>query len=162
MLWIYLNNSIKNYEELLCIWAASGRWLGLAHPSGPAVSMGWQPTAEAGELTMALEWRRLRSILVTGGETGGGGGSGRMPAGWTLDLRRWETHQGLASMMVRSGGSKPTVLGDASHRGAWLAGRRAAQPQCPARGGAGRVERRPEAAVHVEALAAARAEGSRW
>jgi hypothetical protein len=74
---------------------------------------------------------------------------------------RWETHQGLASMTARLGGSKPAVLGGASHRGAWLAGRRAAQPQCPARGGAGWVGRRLEEAVHVEALAIARAEGSR-
>jgi hypothetical protein len=74
---------------------------------------------------------------------------------------RWETHQGLASMTARSSGSKPVVLGGASRRGALLAGRRAAQPQCPTRGGVGRVGRRPKAAEHVEALAVARAEGSR-
>jgi hypothetical protein len=93
---------------------------------------------------MALGWWRLRSIPVAGGETGGGGGSGRMPAGWTLELRRWETHQGLASMTARSGGSKPAVVGGTSHRGAWLVGRRAAQPQCPARGGEGEVGGEPE------------------
>jgi hypothetical protein len=73
---------------------------------------------------------------------------------------RWETHQGLASTTSCSGGSKPVVLGGASRRGAWLAGRRAAQPQCPAWGGAGRVGRGPEAAMHVDALATARVEGS--
>jgi hypothetical protein len=93
---------------------------------------------------MALGWWRLRSIPVAGGETGGGGGSGRMPAGWTLELRRWETHQGLASTTARSGGSKPAVVGGTSHRGAWLVGRRAAQPQCPARGGEGEVGGEPE------------------
>jgi hypothetical protein len=112
---------------------------------------------------MALGWWWLRSIPVTGGETGEGGGSGE-DAGW-VDTQieavgRWETHQGLVSTTMRSSGSKPAMLGGASRRGAWLAGQRAAQPQCPARGGAGRVGRRPEAAVHVEALAAARAEGS--
>jgi hypothetical protein len=110
---------------------------------------------------MALGWWRLRLIPAAGSETGGGGGSGRMPAGWTPELRRWETHQGLASTTARSGGSKLAMLGGTSRRGAWLAGWRAAQPQCPARGAAGRVGRRPEAAMHVEALATSRAEGSR-
>jgi hypothetical protein len=93
---------------------------------------------------MAFGWWRLRPIPVVGGETGGGGGSRRMPAGWTLELRRWETHQGLASMTACSGRSKPTVLGGTSRRGAWLAGRRAAQPQCPARGSEGEAGGGPE------------------
>jgi hypothetical protein len=60
----------------------------------------------------------------------------------------WETHQGLASMMVHLGRSKPAVLGGASRQGAWLAGRRAAQPQSPARGGGGRPARNQRRAVH--------------
>jgi hypothetical protein len=127
--------------------------------------MGWQPTAEAGELAHGA---RVVAASVDSGSPQRDRWRGWVgeDAGW-VDTRieavgQWETHQGLASTMARLGGSKPAVLGGASRRGAWLAGRRAAQPQCPARGGVGRVGRRPKAAMHVEALAVARAEGSHW
>jgi hypothetical protein len=62
-------------------------WSG-PNQNGPA-TMDWQPTAEAGELAHGTRWWRHRPIPTAGSETGGGGGSGRMPAGWTLDLRWW-------------------------------------------------------------------------
>jgi hypothetical protein len=44
------------------------------------------------------------------------------------------------------------VLSGASHEGAWLAGRRAAQSQCLAWGGGGRPAQNRRRAVHSEAL----------
>jgi hypothetical protein len=91
--------------------------------------MGWQPTAEAGELAHGT---RVVAAPVDSGDRRRDRWRGwvREDADW-VDTRfeavgRWETHQGLASTTARSSGSKPTVLGGASRRGAWLAGRRAA------------------------------------
>jgi hypothetical protein len=54
-------------------------------------------------------------------------------------------------MTTRSGGSRPAVLGGASHQEAWLAVRRAAQSLCSAWGGGGRPARTQKRVVHNEA-----------
>jgi hypothetical protein len=95
--------------------------------------MGWQPTAEAGELAHGA---RVVVAPVDSGDRRRDWWRGQVgeDVGW-VDTRfeavgggRWETYQGLASTIARSGGSKPAMLGGASRRGAWLAGQRAAQP----------------------------------
>jgi hypothetical protein len=116
--------------------------------------MDWQPTAEEGELAHGA---RVVAAPTDSDSQQRVRWRGRVEenAGW-VDTRieavgRWETHQGLASTTARSGRSKLAVLGGASRRGAWLAGRRAAQPQCPARGGGGRPAQNRRHAVHSEA-----------
>jgi hypothetical protein len=48
-------------------------WLGLAHPSGPTVSMGWQPTPKTGELP---PWRRAGGADANPARAGDEWGSG--------------------------------------------------------------------------------------
>jgi hypothetical protein len=113
--------------------------VGLNWPSpnqnGPA-TMGWQPTAEVGELTHGVR------VVTAPADSGS-----RQPDWWRgwvgedaggVDTRfeevgRWETHQSFASTMAHSSGRNSVVLGGASHREAWPMGQRAAQPQCLAR-----------------------------
>jgi hypothetical protein len=123
-----------------------------------SATMGWQPTAEAGELTHGAQ---VVAAPADSDSRGRDRWRGRVveDAGG-VDTRfeavgRWETHQGLASTVAHSGGRKPAVLDGASHRGARLVGRRAAQPQCPTRGGGGRSAQNRRHAVHGEAPAEA-------
>jgi hypothetical protein len=65
---------------------------------------------------------------------------------------------GDRSMAVHLGGRRLVVLGCASHRGAWHAGHRGAQPQWPARGGGGRLARGRRRPTDAEAASLWRSE----